>query len=702
MTDDRFPEDAVALSARRIARLEDELAQSETARQQLLESTSWRLTAPLRWTKELVTGTGAKAAAALPTGMVASKIPRVISELPVELRAPVALDSLYGSNKVFRPLKLGDGLDKVIPNFHETRGEVLAGAEAGDLFLGGEAAAQATIGLIGSRELAHELAFDVRVRQLRSGGWQEQLEAAPLDFVLIDTAWEPEGSWRHGLRGLGPEAQELSRLLGHASSAGLPVALWVRDAPDAAPHYAWLLPHVQVAYAADREIARRLVSNDSSRPVRELAPAIQPRVHHPVRSDGLRLAAPLFADRVLFDGWWDLAGDAGADPVLKELAADRLVVIDSEWEVGGVRIPDLPHYQPAMAGCMTVREKSGLSKLVPLEYQAGSSLAAPWQRAQGALRAAACGAVVVGAPSASAWADVPSIPGPAEDSLAAISDLLAAPLERMRIAHRGFRAIMSRHRYSDRIGAIMRDLGLIPRVEEAPQVAVVLVTMRPERLADALAYYRAQDYPGRRLVVVLHGAGDLGAVRRQLREGEQAYWLGRERSLGDCLNFAIEQADAPYWAKIDDDDHYGPSYLSDLLLYRHTVPAQVWGKPPMFLHSQADDDLCWDPVWAEHANLLHHADEASEALVAGGTLVGRREVLEAVRFSSKRRAGSDSEFVRQCYASGINVLATDGFNFARFRSADPRLHTWRIPMSELRERTTRIGSGSDVGRLAFV
>lgn len=702
MTADRLPEESAARLSRRVALLEDELARSEAARRQLLQSTSWRLTAPLRWAKEFVTGTGSRAVGALAPGAGRSEVPRIITDLPVELRAPVALDCLYGSNKVFRPLELGEALSKVIPDLRTAPGPALTDRGAEDLFLGESGMALARIGLIGSCELAQELAFDAHVRPLRAAGWREQLEASPLDFVLIDTAWEPDGGWRHGLRGVGREAKELSALLDHAAKAGLPVALWVRDAPGAAPHYAWLLPHVQAAYAVDAETARHLASVDSGRPVKELAPAFQPRLHHPVRSNGLRQAAPLFADRVLFDGWWDLAGSAGADPVLAELAADRLVVVDSKWEVGCVRIPDLPLFQPAMVGCMSALEKSALSKLVPLEYQAGSSLAAPWQRAQAALRAAACGAVVVGAPSAAVWSDIPSIPGHGEEPLAAIKGLLSDPLGRMRIAHRGFRAMMSRHRYSDRLAVIMRDLGLTPGLEEAPRVAVVLVTMRPERLANALAYYRAQDYPNRQLVVVLHGQGDLSAVRRGLRDGEQACQLGTERSLGDCLNFAIEQADAPYWAKMDDDDHYGPSYLSDLLLYRHTAPAQIWGKPPMFLHGEAHDELCWDPVWAEHANLLHHADEAGEALVAGGTLLGRREVLEAVRFSSKRRAGSDSEFVRQCYANGINVLATDGFNFVRFRSADPRLHTWRVPMSELRARTMKIGSGSDVSRVAFV
>ena len=696
MKGDHLHEDAAVELERRVAELETELTQSETARRELLQSTSWRLTRPLRWVKELFAGSRGSNAPSSAPGSAIPEIPRVIASIPVDLREPVALASLYESNKVFRVLRLEGAMDPVVPKIDASAIEVREGEGSEELFFGDGVAPQARIGLIGSRELAHELAFDARVRQLSVEGWQKQLEASPLDFVLIDTAWEPEGGWRYGLRGAGREAHELSSLLAHASNVGLAVVLWVRDAPDAAPCYAWLLPHVQAVYAADVGTARRLSESDANPQVKELPPAIQPRLHHPIRSNGLRKAASLFADKVMFDGWWDLADEAGSDPVLKQLAADQLLVVDSEWEVGGVRIPDIPHYQQAMVGCVSMREKSGLSKLVPLEYQAGSSLAAPWQRAQDALRAAACGAVVVGAPSASALPDIPSILGLEAEPLGAIHGLLSAPLERMRISHRGFRAIMSGHRYSDRISTIMRDIGLAPSLE-------VLITMRTERLADVLAYYRAQDYPNRELVVVLHGGGaDLGVIRRILRDGERAYSLGRERSLGDCLNFAIAQTDAPYWAKIDDDDHYGPSYLSDMMLYRHTVPAQVWGKPPMFLHSQADDDLSWDPVWAEHANLLHHADEAVHALVAGGTLAGRREVFDTVRFSPKRRAGSDSEFVRECYANGISVLALDGFNFTRFRGADPRLHTWQVAMSELRTRTLKIGSGTDVRRLAFV
>src|SRR5690606_33019246 len=171
-------------------------------------------------------------------------------------------------------------------------------------------------------------------------------------------------------------------------------------------------------------------------------------------------------------------------------------------------------------------------------------------------------------------------------------------------------------------------------VQAQDTVAHLLVTMRPTLLDACLRRFRADLYPQRERVVVLHGDDiDMAAARAVVLPGEPVTLLqaGRERSLGDCLNMASAHTDAPDWMKRDDDDRYGPAYTTDMMLYRRAVDAPLMGKPPMFLYLAQGDELRWDPVWASHANLLHHSDEADAALVAGGTLAGKREVLESVR-----------------------------------------------------------------------
>lgn len=685
----------------RVETLQAGLERSEADRQQMLQSKSWRLTAPLRWVRGFVSG-GRKSAETAALGIGAppeEQATGLLVELPDFLRAEPDIE--YASTEVFRPLALDDALKGLIPPTLPQL-EVASGA-AEEWFRGGGSPV-ARIGFIGSRELCEELAFDAMVRPLPRGHWRTRLTRGALDFVLIETAWEPEGGWRYGLAGHGEEAHELCKLLEEARQRGVPTVLWVREAAANAARYAWIMPHVAAVYAIDDASAEQLAALDARIRIQVLPPAIQPRLHNPVRTQALREALPPFADRVLFDGWWDLAGPTGADPVLQGLAAGRLLVVDSDWEVGSVRIPDLPVYRDAMVGCLSAHEKAALSKLAPVEYVVESELLPQWRREQRALRAAACGAVVVsGAEIGSGClAGINSIMSAGEDPRTVIETVLSDPLTRMRTAHLGFRRIMTQHCLSARIRTILRDLTLGLDAEDDPRVAAVLVSMRPDRIAGSLATFRAQDYSNRELVLVVHGEADLRAIRRTLRDGERVVGLGRERSLGDCLNFAMTQTDAPYWAKIDDDDHYGPAYFSDLMLYRHTSDAQVWGKPPMFLHSEAHDELGWDPVWAAHANLLHRSAEATSALIAGGTLMGRREVLDTVRFPPRRRGGSDSEFIRQCYAEGFDVLAADGFNFVRFRTDEPGFHTWQTPTHALWERVVKIGRANDVARLAFV
>lgn len=690
---------AYARLKERCRELQSALAQSEGERRLLLDSKSWKLTRPLRWARRVLSGgTLGEASAGRPVQRAAGRTGGAAAPVvPPAIEAWRTAAEQRLSNETYRLLQF----DRVGGNLG--LGEVESGrfvpvAPGHDEWRGGDTLPLCRIGFIGGRELREELAFDAVVRAMPRMDWQEPLQSGRLDLLLVEACWDPDGGWRFALLGVGPEADELRALLARARELAIPTALWVRDAAEAAPRFAWLMPLFDAVYGIDEAVCKRLRQAGATLPVRVLAPAIQPRLHNPVRSRELADAAPAFAGKVLFDGWWELAGGLGDSPALSALAGDPLLVVDSEWEVGGVRLDDLPTYAGGMLGCVSGLEKSWLQRLVPVEYRPSSTLLPSWRLDLHALRASASGAVVVADDPGVA---IPSVLGPGVDPARTIAGLLGDPLSTSRLAHLGFRETIKGHTLRHRLRRVLADLGISVAEEASERVAAVLVSMRPDLLEGCIRRFREQDHADTELVVVVHGAGGTGGLRRHMREGETLIDLGRERSLADCLNFALAHTDAPYWAKIDDDDHYGPSYLSDMMLYRRTSHARVWGKPPMFLHTEQHDELAWDPVWAAHANLLHRAGEATAALVAGGTLAGCRDVLEDVRFPRRRRGGSDSEFIRQCYGQGIDVLSTDGFNFVRYRHGDPGFHTWRASTEELRERTTRLGHGAEIGRYAF-
>lgn len=344
-----------------------------------------------------------------------------------------------------------------------------------------------------------------------------------------------------------------------------------------------------------------------------------------------------------------------------------------------------------------------MMRLQGAEVFTADPLAGAWRSTLGLVRAAASGSLVArldgGAP------DLPELrlPGAAgaADPLSALAALLDAPLERARWSHLAWRGLMSGHTVAHRLQQIAEALGtaggFLPRDE---RIAVLLVTMRPERLPECIERFRNDAYPRKELVIVIHDDEvDLRSFRGLVHEGEPIRMLrvGRSCSLGACLNLAASHTDAPFWAKWDDDDLYGTHYLGDMMLYQRIGNFKVFGKPPVFNYLESGDDLLWDVEWARHANLLHEASSARAALVAGGTLGGRSSVLADVPFCERRRGGSDSDFVRRCYEAGFDVLGMDGFNFIRCRSAQTGFHTWTVDEDEFRARSLRAGTSKDVG-----
>lgn len=668
--------------------------------QQMLHSRSWRVTAPLRWLVSRLRG--GKARPAADTEGQAAPLAGGVASLPATLvRLPG--DDLESANASCRLLHLEPRLEGVLPAAARA---VLDGTAAlsDSLYLGDRENPPA-IGFIGSRELAAELAFDARVVPLEEQNWGARLVPGAMQFLLLETIWHVgQWQWRYALAEPGGQAT-LRALLARCREIGLPVVVWFRESPGNLDAFAWLAGEADLCCAADPEIAARLRKDFPAANVEFLPPAIQPRLHNPLRSHRLLEAGDALRGRVVFDGWWDLQnGLAGLDA----LKAQGLLVVESRWDFSNVRLADSSDFASHVLGCLDPEEKLTLSRLQGAEVFASTPLAGAWASAQGMARAAAAGSLVASLDGATPWLPELALPEAAngEGPLAALARLRADPLAAGRWRHTTWRALMRAHTIAHRLQFMAERVGAGAGFlsAETPRIACLLVTMRPERLEACLERFRQDRYPARELVVVVHDdSADLAACRALVREGEpiRIFRIGRSRSLGACLNFAAAQTDAPYWTKMDDDDLYGPNYLTDMMLYRHLGRFEVFGKPPVFNYLENGDALLWDREWARHVHLLHEAASASSALVAGGTLGGHRRVLEAVPFSERRRGGSDSDFIRRCYVAGLDVLAMDGFNFVRCRSARPGFHTWSLDEAEARRRSTVVGTIADVGTAAY-
>lgn len=573
----------------------------------------------------------------------------------------------------------------------------------------GSSALLPSVAFIGSAELRQELACDCDVVELREEAWRDQLASRRFAYLLVETVLHvDQRGWRYSLTREGRGRKEVEALLAHCRAMGVPVAVWYRVEPTLYPEFAWLANHADFCGGVDDAIQAQLREDHPAKACALLPPAIQPALYNPLRRADQERTARSMAGTVLFDGWWDLSADPG-NPCFARLKEDRLLVVESEWEFSCMRRDQLPAFRWNVLGCLDAGEKATLSRLVGAELFLDHPTNAAWRRQQAMLRSAACGSVVIhpstAGPSPLAQQGL-CWEGPPNQLPALLEVLVDHPLRRAQWCHRVTRDILARHCLADRLQQIAEAVGSDACfVAGPPAVACVLVSMRPWLVPAAIERYRRDRYPAKELIVVIHDPdADMRALRGLVHPGERIrmFQMGRERSLGTCLNFALDQTDAPYWAKFDDDDFYGPEYLSDMLLYRRIVDFSVLGKAAAFIYLEGHDELLLNEPRVGRANTVYPSSGAKPGHVAGGSLVGRRDVVETVPFSERRRGGSDSDFLVRLHEAGHDLVAADPFNFAYFRSTKAGFHTWNTTETELRRNTRAVGGGAAIETEVFI
>ena len=201
-----------------------------------------------------------------------------------------------------------------------------------------------------------------------------------------------------------------------------------------------------------------------------------------------------------------------------------------------------------------------------------------------------------------------------------------------------------------------------------PTVSILLATRRP-RLLDAVAgMIRAQTYRDVEVVVAIHGGGtgalpapDLGdlPVRVITAPGD--------RSLGHALRLAADAASGELLTKMDDDDHYGPDHLLDLLIAREVSGAPVVGKSSTVVHVEALDTT---------VRRVIGVPETPVHRVAGGTiLVGADELRSLGGWADVSRA-VDSALMAAATDADAMIYRPHDIGYLYVRHASVECHTW--------------------------
>jgi hypothetical protein len=472
-------------------------------------------------------------------------------------------------------------------------------------------------------------------------GWREVFEAERPDLLFVESGADcAEES--------APDGGLLGEMVAWCREHGVPAVFWDTGGEDVPDPAARLFDHVFTVDASRVRALREALGHDR---VHVLPFAAQPRIHTPIRGvDHGRY--PL-----LYEGDYDPGAEALLGPAPKLGAHFYGEGFPSLYRQRVV--PALP-YEKAL----TTRKR----------YQV---LLAPHPRL--AYEAAAAGIPIVHT------ADDPLGLGPAvgdtEDASRLLGALLSGPEMRDRQAHLALRLIHAEHTYRHRIDTVLETLGTshpAARRRETLLVSLVLPTCRAEQIPQAVEHAARQVWRPLQLVMILHGVDiDPVVVEKQARAAgiDDVVVLPADRSLslGECLNLGIEAADGAYIGKMDDDELYGPHYVSDLVAAFSYTEASVVGKLAHYTHLESIDAMVLRHPGLEH-RYVH--------LLRGGALLAEGDLLREYRFAEVGR-GEDTDLFRRLREDGVRVYAADRYSFITIRHADPNRHTWQPSDLEL-------------------
>ncbi|MFZ4718052.1 MAG: glycosyltransferase family protein [Ilumatobacteraceae bacterium] len=511
---------------------------------------------------------------------------------------------------------------------------------------------------------------ELQLRPATKGDLGQQLDA--VDLVFAETAWRGNGgAWSYAFSRYG-ETPDLGNLLAAARAHAVPTVLWNKEDP---VNYDVFLPVAREfdhVFTTDAAIVDRYVEALGHRRVHALPFAAQPVLHNPIgRVSGASRS-------VCFAGAW--RGHKYPERVasltqLLEAAAQvgDLVIYDREpapSERGGFA----DQFAPYVKGTLPYEQMVKAYRQHAVFLNTNSVTESPTMLSRRVFELLACRTPVVSTPSAALEHLFPDVvPTPADASAA--RDVIGALLDdvdhRDRVGQRGYRLVHREHTYAHRTRQILRAVGMEADEPRPPSIDAILVTNRPEFLASALDNIRRQDHPSVRLVLVTNADGFEPADVQRLTAGfPDAVVLSMPpaATLGECLEEALQHCSGEYFAKFDDDDWYGPAYLSDLLLPFSYTDASIVGKRAMYAYLEDED-----------RTVLRYEGHEFEwtSYVMGGTLLVRRADVRGLRFRALP-SGTDTAYLKDCTEAGLKVFAADRFNYLMHRRVDVTSHTWQI------------------------
>ncbi|WRS29041.1 glycosyltransferase [Actinomycetaceae bacterium MB13-C1-2] len=536
------------------------------------------------------------------------------------------------------------------------------------------------VGVIADDFSRMALQYEWEQVDLTPDNWRGHLDTG-IDLLFVESAWHGfDGTWRYRLADAKGQAAELPDLVDTCRTAGIPSVFWNKEDPvhfadflDTARLFDWVFT-TEEATVTDYQ---RELGHDR---IGVLPFAAQQSIHNPIRPPGWdpeNLRGVAFAGTYFKHKYPErkeqmdllLSGSERAVTKQKEQLDiySRFAGLDPNYE-----FPDL--YQKYVRGELSYPQMLTAYRYYRIFLNANSVPTSESMCGRRVFEISACGTPVLTCPTPAISSAFPdgTIPEAVDRDEAYdwARGLLRSQQLRDHLTHLSQREIWKRHTYTNRVDHVLTQIGMEDKAYRAPTVSAMIATNRPNQLEHVLGQMAVQADINLEVLVLCHGF-ELSVERKTELEEQfgPVRWIeaNSDLKLGELYNILARAASGEVVAKIDDDDFYGPHYLSEQLAALDYSNADVVGKAAHHVYLERIGATVLRFPEGEHKY---------RPFVSGPTIVAKRQAVLAHPFPDVGR-GEDTGFLKAIIDGGGTIFSSSRFEFMQVRGARAE-HTWDI------------------------
>lgn len=539
--------------------------------------------------------------------------------------------------------------------------------------------------------------FEGNFYQLSPYNWKYIIDNKFPDFLFVEAAWEGiNNAWVNKISNYSSlKDNTLEKIIEYCKIKGIPTVFWSKEDPYDFEIFLNTAKLFQYIFTTDENCIskyRKILNHNN---IFLLPFASQPRIHNPVNKDKEKKG------QIIFPGGWYHKFPKRCEQMeflLDGASKYDLKIYDRFYNSINNKNKFPNKYKPFIVNGLNYLSLIKEIKKYNLLLNANSVDDSPTNFSRRVFESLGCGIPVVSNYALGIenyFKDIVTLVNNKMETELKLEELLSDSHKLDTLSLLGLREVLNHHTYSHRLNTILETIGMNQSEFSDIGVSVVTVTNRPFSLEGILHNYLTQNYVTKELIIIINNNSidisewkEFTSTRRDIK----IYKIDDKKSLGQCLNFGIENSSYPYISKFDDDDYYGPNYLVDAMNTFKYTNAGVVGKYTVYAYMEGTNEL-----------ILRYPDHENRYMdyVAGSTLTFKKEIYNNVKFRHKNKS-EDTIFLNDCMSFGYKIYASDRFNHVISRRKNLSTHTWKITDTEFKKKSVLVKKTIHFKDIAFI